>query len=57
MKDPYKQHGAFSWFELMTTDVEADESLTLASHASVRIRQFWRVCEPNQGYKSISSNS
>ena len=21
MKDPYKQHGAFSWFELMTTDV------------------------------------
>jgi len=57
MKDPYKQHGAFSWVELMTTDVEADESLTLASHASVRIRQFWRVCEPNQGYKSISSNS
>ena len=23
MKDPFKQHGAFSWFELMTTDVEA----------------------------------
>ena len=22
MQDPYKQHGAFSWFELMTTDVE-----------------------------------
>ena len=22
MKDPYQQHGAFSWFELMTTDVE-----------------------------------
>ena len=22
MKDPYKQQGAFSWFELMTTDVE-----------------------------------
>ena len=21
MKDPFKQHGAFSWFELMTTDV------------------------------------
>jgi predicted enzyme related to lactoylglutathione lyase len=20
MKDPFKQHGAFSWFELMTTD-------------------------------------
>ncbi len=26
MKDPYKQHGAFSWFELMTIDVEAAES-------------------------------
>jgi hypothetical protein len=24
MKDPYKQHGAFSWFELMTTDVEEE---------------------------------
>jgi uncharacterized protein len=23
MKDPYKQHGAFSWFELMTSDVDA----------------------------------
>jgi predicted enzyme related to lactoylglutathione lyase len=23
MKDPYQQHGAFSWFELMTTDVES----------------------------------
>ena len=22
MKDPFKQHGAFSWFELMTTDPE-----------------------------------
>ena len=22
MRDPYQQHGAFSWFELMTTDVE-----------------------------------
>ena len=22
MKDPYQQHGAFSWFELMTGDVE-----------------------------------
>ena len=22
MKDPFKQHGAFSWFELMTTDTE-----------------------------------
>jgi predicted enzyme related to lactoylglutathione lyase len=22
MKDPFKQHGAFSWFELTTTDVE-----------------------------------
>ena len=22
MKDPFKQHGAFSWSELMTTDVE-----------------------------------
>lgn len=22
MKDPFKQHGAFSWFELMTTDSE-----------------------------------
>ncbi len=22
MKDPFKQQGAFSWFELMTTDVE-----------------------------------
>ena len=22
MQDPYKQHGAFSWFELMTPDVE-----------------------------------
>ncbi len=21
MKDPFKQHGAFSWFELITTDV------------------------------------
>ena len=23
MKDPFKQHGAFSWFELMTTDTES----------------------------------
>jgi len=23
MKEIYKQHGAFSWFELMTTDVES----------------------------------
>ena len=23
MKDPFKQHGAFSWFELTTTDPEA----------------------------------
>ncbi|MEW6765760.1 MAG: VOC family protein [Pseudomonadota bacterium] len=23
MNDPFKQHGAFSWTELMTTDVEA----------------------------------
>lgn len=23
MSDPFKQHGAFSWYELMTTDVEA----------------------------------
>lgn len=23
MSDPFKQHGAFSWCELMTTDVEA----------------------------------
>ena len=23
MKDPFKQQGAFSWFELMTTDVDA----------------------------------
>ena len=22
MKDPFKQHGAFSWFELMTTDID-----------------------------------
>jgi predicted enzyme related to lactoylglutathione lyase len=22
MKDPFKEHGAFSWFELMTTDTE-----------------------------------
>jgi hypothetical protein len=22
MKDPFKQHGAFSWFELMTTDTD-----------------------------------
>ena len=22
MQDPYKQHGAFSWFELVTTDVD-----------------------------------
>ena len=22
MKDPFKQHGAFSWFELMTSDVD-----------------------------------
>ena len=24
MKNPFKQHGAFSWFELMTTDVEEE---------------------------------
>jgi predicted enzyme related to lactoylglutathione lyase len=23
MKDPFKQHGAFSWFELMTSDVDS----------------------------------
>ena len=23
MKDPFKQHGAFSWFELMTTDTDS----------------------------------
>ena len=27
MKDPYKQQGAFSWFELMTTDVEGAKKL------------------------------
>jgi hypothetical protein len=26
MKDPFKQHGAFSWFELMTTDAETAQT-------------------------------
>jgi len=26
MKDPFKQHGAFSWFELTTSDVDAAKS-------------------------------
>ena len=27
MKDPYKQQGAFSWFELMTSDVDGAKKI------------------------------